>query len=65
MSNLKRIREEAVLSQSQLADLAGISVRTLQAYEQGAKDINKASGITLYNLSKNLKCDMSDLLILE
>lgn len=41
-SNLKRKRLAAGLSQSQLARLTDIPVRTLQQYEQGQKDINKA-----------------------
>lgn len=62
MSNLKNIRKARNLSQSQLADLAGINVRKIQDYEQGHRDINKASGDTLYQLAKVLNCTMEDLL---
>ena len=41
-SNLKRLRTQANLSQSELANFATISVRTIQELEQGRKDINKA-----------------------
>lgn len=62
MSNLKNIRKARNLSQSQLADLAGINVRKIQDYEQEHRDINKASGDTLYQLAKVLNCTMEDLL---
>jgi transcriptional regulator with XRE-family HTH domain len=42
-SKLKSAREAAGLSQSQLAKKAGVSVRTLQEYEQGRKPISKAA----------------------
>lgn len=59
---LQEIRKENGLSQSQLAELSGVSVRMIQHYEQGSKDINKGSAITLYNLSKALKCTMENLI---
>lgn len=46
-SNLKRLRAQANLSQSELANFANISVRTIQELEQGRKDINKAQIDTL------------------
>lgn len=42
MTNLQRLRLAAGLSQAQLADKAGISVRTVQGYECERRDINKA-----------------------
>ena len=65
MSNLKRIRTEAKLSQSKLSDLSGVNVRLIQDYEQGHKPINHAKAITVYKLSQALKCDMRDLLELK
>ena len=41
-TNLKRKRLAANLSQSQLSKLTDIPVRTIQQYEQGQKNINKA-----------------------
>lgn len=59
---LKKIREKRGLSQSELAEISCISVRTIQEYEQGRKSINKASAIVVYKLSKALRCKMEDLL---
>lgn len=59
---LKDHRIKKGLSQSQLASASGVSVRMIQYYEQGVKDINKASGETLYKLSKALGCKMEDLI---
>lgn len=60
--NLKKLRENLELSQSQLAEQSGVSVRTIQAYEQKEKDINKASATILATLADVLKCSISDLL---
>lgn len=62
MSNLKRIREEKQFTQAKLSEVSGVSLRSLQDYEQGHKDINKVQGITLYKLSQALECRIEDLL---
>ena len=61
-TNLKRIREIAGLSQSQLAEQAGISLRSIQMYEQRNKDVNKAQAITLAKIARTLGCEVEDLL---
>lgn len=61
-TNLKRIRMEAGLSQSELANISGVPVRTIQEYEQGRKNINKAQVEYLMMLSQALCCDIKDLL---
>lgn len=62
MTNLKRIRTESGRTQKEIAENAGVSLRSLQEYEQGRKPINKVAAITLYELAKALGCDMMDLL---
>ena len=62
---LKEYRTKASLTQAQLGEISGVSVRMIQYYEQGVKDINKASGETLYKLSRALGCKMEDLLELR
>ena len=62
VKNLQMIRKERGLSQSQLADASGISIRMIQYYEQGANDINKAESLTVYKLAKALNCEVADLL---
>lgn len=54
MNNLKELREERGMSQRALAELSGVSVRMIQYYEQGTKDINKASMLTIYRLAQAL-----------
>ena len=49
-------------SQRQLAQKAGVNLRTLQQYESGAKDLNKASVETVLNLAWALGCDIEDIL---
>lgn len=62
MSNLKRIRTEAKLSQSKLAELSGVNVRLIQDYEQGHKPINNAKAVTVYRLAQALDCSMEDII---
>lgn len=62
MNNLKSIRETKNISQSKLAELSGVSVRMIQHYEQGVKDISKAQAITVYNLAQALECTVEDLI---
>lgn len=62
MTKLKEVRESKGLTQSKLAELSGINVRMIQHYEQGSKDINKAEAITVYKLSKALKCKVEQIL---
>lgn len=59
--NLKQRRENARLSQSQLAKLAGVGVRVYQNYEQGVRDISKAQLSTLLRICKVLNCKLSDI----
>lgn len=62
MTNLKHKREEAGLSQSGLAEASGVSVRMIQHYEQGFKDINKAAVITVKRLADALGCKIEDII---
>ena len=61
-TNLKRIRTAYGCSQSELAKLSGVSLRSIQMYEQRQKDINKASVETVNRLAKVLGCTIEDLL---
>ena len=61
-TNLKRRRVRCKLSQSKLAELSGVSLRSIQMYEQRNKDINKASADKLCRMAKILSCKMEDLI---
>ncbi len=61
-TNLKRIRTAYGYTQSELANNSGVSLRSIQMYEQRQKDINKAGADTVYRLSKVLGCTMEDLI---
>ena len=61
-TNLKRIRKYYDCTQAELAKRSGVSLRSIQMYEQRNKDINKASAETLYRISKVLGCSMECLL---
>jgi DNA-binding XRE family transcriptional regulator len=61
-TNLKRHRQKSGLSQSRLAFLSGVDLRSIQLYEQRRRDINKASLETVYRLAKILNCRLESLL---
>ena len=61
-TSLKRIRTAYGCTQAELAKRSGVSLRSIQMYEQRNKDINKASAETLLRLSKVLGCTMEDLM---
>lgn len=65
-TKLQARRKAAGLSQSQLAaKVEGLTLRTLQYYEQGASDINRAAAIIVYRLAQVLGCGVADLLEIE
>ena len=61
-TNLKRIRTAYGFTQAGLAERSGVSLRSIQMYEQRNKNINKASADTMYRLAKALGCTMEDLI---
>ena len=61
-TNLKRIRNSYGCTQAELAKRSGVSLRSIQMYEQRNKDINKASAGSLYRISKVLGCTIENLL---
>lgn len=62
ITNLKKIRLARGLSQSKLAKLADVELRSIQMYEQRRNDINKAQAETLYKIAIVLGCNIEDLL---
>lgn len=61
-TNLKRIRKAYGFTQSELAKQSGVSLRSIQMYEQRNKDINKASAESLFRIAKVLGCSVEDLI---
>ncbi|MBQ9031154.1 MAG: helix-turn-helix transcriptional regulator [Parasporobacterium sp.] len=61
-TNLKRFRAAYGCTQAELARYSGVTLRSIQMYEQRNMDINKASAETLYRISKVLGCSMENLL---
>ena len=62
VSHLQKYRKMLSLTQKYLSDESGVNLRTLQQYEIGDKDINKASADKVINLSKVLKCSPEDIM---
>ena len=62
MTNLKKYRESAGLTQAELSKRTGVNLRTLQDYEQGRKPINQAAAITVYRIATALGVVVEDIL---
>ncbi|WP_036612912.1 helix-turn-helix domain-containing protein [Oribacterium sp. P6A1] len=60
--NLKTLRELKGLSRKELADITGVSFRSIQDYEQGHKDLSSAKAETILKMAKSLDCTMEDLI---
>ena len=65
MNKLKEIRTQQGLSQSLLSKKANVSLRALQAYEQGDRDIKKAQAETVYKLAQALDCTIEELIDIQ
>ena len=62
MTQLQLRRQGAGMSQSELASKAEMSIRTLQALEVGARNIDKVSVLTALKLARALGCSIEDIL---
>lgn len=61
-SKLKEYRMDYGITQIELSNRSGVSLRSIQMYEQLRKDIHKASVTTVVNLAKTLGCEVEELL---
>ncbi len=59
---LQVIRLRNNLTQLELSEKSNVNIRNIQLYEQRQNDINKASALILFSLSKVLNCKIEDLL---
>lgn len=62
MTQLQDRRKAVGMSQSELAKAAQVSIRTLQALEVGARNIDKVSVLTALKLARALGCSIEDIL---
>lgn len=65
MSKLKELRKTKNLTQKDLAELAGVSLKALQAYEQDYRPLGGASVMDVYHIARVLGTTIEDLLELE
>ena len=61
-SKLKRMRTKKGVTKKQLAELSGVSVNMIVKYENGQRDIDKASLDTLTKLATALDVKLIDLI---
>lgn len=65
MNKLQKTRNAKGLSQSQLAKASGVSVRTLQNYEIGRRELSKAPAEIVLKLAKALDSTVEELIEIE
>ncbi|MGN1226995.1 MAG: helix-turn-helix domain-containing protein [Candidatus Cryptobacteroides sp.] len=61
-SRLKEIRKSSGITQKELSEMSGISLRTIRSYEQSSRSMDRAEFGRLKMLSQCLRCKISDLL---
>lgn len=61
ITSLKIKRMAAKLTQEELSRLSGISIHNIQSFEQGKRDIKKASIAVVTQLAKTLNCDYKEI----
>ena len=61
-TKLQTVRKAVGLTQKELSEKSGVTLRMIQQYEQRAKDINKAAASNLFVLAQVLGCKAEDLL---
>jgi transcriptional regulator with XRE-family HTH domain len=56
------MRKKENITQEELSKKSGVTVRTIRAYEEKSREIDKAAMSILVNLCFALECDISDIL---
>lgn len=62
VSNIKKLRTIAGLSQKELSKISEVPLKTIQQYEQKQKNINAAKAETVIKLAKSLSCHVEELM---
>lgn len=62
MSNIKKVRIEKGLTQTQLAEKSGLNIGTLRHYEQGSKNLDNAKIETLMDICDALDCRLYEII---
>lgn len=62
MRKLKQIRKMRGISQKNLAKYCNISIKSIQAYEQGVRKLEKANKNTILKICEVLNCKISDII---
>lgn len=60
--NIRILREKNNISQSQLAELANVSIGTIQKYEKSPEKIKNANAMTVFKIAKALNCKIENLI---
>ena len=61
-TKLQKVRKAIGLTQKELSEKSGVTLRMIQQYEQRVKDINKATAKNLFALAQVLGCKAEELL---
>ena len=57
MNKIKQIRKMRGLTQKELAERCNISIKSVQAYEQGVRKLEKANKNTIIKICEVLDCE--------
>jgi DNA-binding XRE family transcriptional regulator len=61
-SKLKKARIVSGITQSELADLSGVNIKSITSYEQNPEKLSRASIETVILLADSLGCEIEDII---
>lgn len=61
-TRISQLRRQRGLTQGELAQLVGVTVKSIQAYEQRINSLNRATAETVMRIARVLGCTIDDLL---
>ena len=63
VGELEKIRDEKKLSRRELSKLSRVGQKSIESYETGANDLNKATFKNILRLACSLECSIEKLLL--
>ena len=64
-NKMKQLRLAKGLTQKELADIAGVNIRSLQKYDNEERDLGGAAAYTVVKIARALDTTVEDILLID